>query len=173
MTMQLLGTGYNIPWLPQPNMISLILDETLPPRELITSALALAFHEGNFLMTKLHARGWDIPGGHIERGETPEQTMRREVMEEAAVELGSVHLFGYQRIRLLGDVPEGYRYPHPESFQVFYIGAVAKILPFSPTAEAGARTFFPLAEALQQRWVQDNQLMFDAACRLITGDTIL
>lgn len=59
--MQFLGTGYNIPWLPQPNEISLILDETLPPRHLITSALALAFHEGGFLMTNLHQRGWDIP----------------------------------------------------------------------------------------------------------------
>lgn len=165
--MHILGTGYNLPWLPQPNEISLILDDVLPPRELITSALALAFHEGNFLMTNLHQRGWDIPGGHIEPGEAPEQTMRREVMEEAAVELGPVRLLGYQRIRLLGDVPEGYRYPQPDSFQVLYIGTVAKILPFSPTAEASARIFFPLVEALQQRWVQDNQLMFDAAYQMI------
>lgn len=42
--MQPLGTGYNIHWLPLPNEISLILDETLPPCHLITSALALAFH---------------------------------------------------------------------------------------------------------------------------------
>ena len=112
--MQTLGTGYNIPWLPQPNEISLILDDTLPPRELITSAFALAFYEGNFLMTNLRARDWDIPGGHIEPGETPEETMRREVMEEAAVALGPVRLLGYQRIRILGDVPEGYRYPHAD-----------------------------------------------------------
>ncbi len=161
--MQILGTGYNIPWLPQPNEISLILDETLPPRHLITSALVLAFYEGDFLMTKLHQRGWDIPGGHIEPGETPEETMRREVMEEAAVELGAVQLLGYQRIRLLGEVPVDYRYPHPESYQIFYIGHVATILPFVPTPEAVDRAFFPMAEARQQRWVQENHLMFDAA----------
>ena len=161
--MQILGTGYNISWLPQPNEISLILDEILPPRALITSALALAFHEGNFLMTKLHQRGWDIPGGHIEPGETPEQTMRREVMEEAAVELGPVRLLGYQRIRLLGDVPEGYRYPHPDGYQVFYIGYVTKILPFTPTAEAGDRAFFTVEEALKQKLTQENRLLFDSA----------
>lgn len=166
--MQILGIGYNIQWLPQPNEISLILDEVLPPRHLITSALALAFHEGSFLMTKLHQRGWDIPGGHIEAGETPEQTMRREVMEEAAVELGNVWLLGYQRIRLLGDVPEDYRYPHPDSYQVFYIGHVVTVLPFTPTTEAGDRTFFSLAKARQQRWVQENHLMFDAAVKAIT-----
>lgn len=166
--MQLLGTGYNIPWLPQPNEISLILADTLPPRELITSAFALAFHEGNFLMTRLHQRGWDIPGGHIDPGETPEATMRREVMEEAAVELGPVHLFGYQRIHLLGDVPADYRYPHPDSYQVFYIGRVAKMLPFTPTTEASERACFALPEALQQRWVQENPLMFDAAYQMMT-----
>ncbi len=165
--MKILGTGYNMPWLPQPNEISLILDDTLPPRELITSALALAFHECNFLMTKLIERGWDIPGGHIEPGETPEQTMRREVMEEAAVELGSVRLLGYQQIRLLGDIPADYRYPHPESYQVFYIGHVTNILPFTPTDEAGDRAFFIREEALQQKWTQENRLMFDAACAWI------
>ncbi|MEZ4620575.1 MAG: NUDIX domain-containing protein [Caldilineaceae bacterium] len=166
--MKILGTGYNIPWLPQPNEISLILDDTLPARYLITSALALAFHEGNFLMTKLHQRGWDIPGGHIEPGERPEETMRREVMEEAAVELGNVRLFGYQRIRLLGEVPVDYRYPHPDSYQVFYVGTVDKILPFTATAEAGGRSFFSRPKALQQRWVQENRLMFDAAYHMIT-----
>ncbi len=167
--MQLLGTGYNIHWLPQPNEISLILDENLPPRHLITSAVALAFHEGTFLMTNLHQRGWDIPGGHIDPGETPEETMRREVMEEAAVELGPMRLFGYQRIRLLGEVPAGYRYPAPASYQVFYIGQVTTILPFAPTTEASDRAFFTPVAAQSQRWVQENRLMYEAACKLITG----
>lgn len=162
--MQILGTGYNIPWLPQPNEINLILDETLPPRHLITSAFALAFHEGSFLMTKLHERGWDIPGGHIDPGETPEETMRREVMEEAAVELENVWMLGYQQIRLLGEVPVDYRSPHPDSYQVFYIAHVRTLLPFTPTAEAGDRTLFTLAEARKQPWAQENHLLFDAAC---------
>lgn len=120
-------------------------------------------------MTNLHQRGWDIPGGHIDPEETPESTMRREVMEEAAVELGPVCLLGYQRIRLLGEVPAEYRYPAPESYQVFYIGQVTTILPFAPTTEASARGFFAPAAAQSQRWVQENRLMYEAACRLIAG----
>lgn len=165
--MQILACGYSISWLPQPNEVLLVLADRLPPRELITSALALAFHEGEFLMTKLHDRGWDIPGGHIEAGETPEETMRREVMEEAMVTLGSVQLLGYQQIRLLGDVPMDYRYPHPDSYQTFYLGIVATVLPFVPTDESLDRAFFSIAEARTQRWVQENQLMFDAACSTI------
>ena len=165
--MQILGTGYNIPWLPQPNEISLILDDSLPPQALMTSAFALVFCEGNFLMTKLHHRGWDIPGGHIDPGETPEQTVRRELMEEAAVELGAIRLFGYQKIRLLGEVPNGYRYPYSTSYQVFYLGYVTKILPFTPTTEAEDRAFLPQDAALTQRWVQENRLLFDAAQQAI------
>jgi hypothetical protein len=60
-------------------------------------------------------------------------------------------------------VPEGYRYPHPDSYQVFYIDSVTKILPFTPTAEAGDRAFFTLEDALNQKWTQENHLMFNAA----------
>jgi hypothetical protein len=70
--MQIVGTGYNIPWLPLPNEIALILDDQLPPLPAITSALALAFDGERILMTNLRQRGWDIPGGHLDPGETPE-----------------------------------------------------------------------------------------------------
>ena len=37
---------------------------------------------------------WDIPGGQIEEGETPEEAIRREMMEELGIEeLGEITLF--------------------------------------------------------------------------------
>ena len=41
-------------------------------------------------MTNLRQRGWDIPGGHLEPGETPEAAMRREVLEEAGAVLADI-----------------------------------------------------------------------------------
>lgn len=161
--MQILGVGYNITWLPLPNEIALILDEQLPPLATITSALALAFDGERILMTNLCQRGWDIPGGHLEPGETPEAAMRREVMEEASALLTDVHLLGYQRIRLLGQVPDGYRYPYPDSYQILYLARVAELVAFAATEEASQRAFFAPTAAQELTWVQENRLMYDQA----------
>jgi 8-oxo-dGTP diphosphatase len=37
---------------------------------------------------------WDIPGGKVEDGESPEQALRREMMEEMSIKnLGEIKLF--------------------------------------------------------------------------------
>ncbi len=40
-------------------------------------------------------RGWCIPSGHIESGETPEAAVRRESEEEAGATLGETRCIGY------------------------------------------------------------------------------
>lgn len=168
--MEILGIGYNITWLPLPNEIALILDDQLPPTHLITSALALAFDGDRILMTNLQQRGWDIPGGHREIGETAEQAMRREVVEESGAILGEVRVLGNQRIRLLGDVPAGYRYPHPDSYQVLFLGRISHLPPFAATEESRERALFSPAEARTLRWVQENQPMYEAALRIVQAE---
>lgn len=46
------------------------------------------------MLVNLNHRGWDIPGGHIEQDETPEQCFKREAMEEGYVE-GECVLLGH------------------------------------------------------------------------------
>lgn len=36
---------------------------------------------------------WDIPGGHVEDGETPEQCIIREIQEEMDLDMEGFHLF--------------------------------------------------------------------------------
>ena len=54
---------------------------------------------GNKLLLKRAIRGisvgkWNAPGGKIERGETPQQNVRREVLEETGLVLGELFLHG-------------------------------------------------------------------------------
>ncbi|MFW6059851.1 MAG: NUDIX domain-containing protein [Phycisphaeraceae bacterium] len=153
----------DIAWLPQPNEVSLVLCEALPDPAKVTSALAMAFAGDRFLMTRLHKRGWDIPGGHVEVGETLEQAVRREVHEETGATLERLQPFAYQQIRLLGPVPADYRYPAPESFQVFFIAQVADLGTFAATAEAGERRLFAPREAVQVAWVKKHRPFYEAA----------
>lgn len=46
-------------------------------------------------MVRHRRRGWEFPGGHVEPGETPWQTARREALEEAGASLGELGLVGY------------------------------------------------------------------------------
>lgn len=158
-------------WLPIPNEIALILDHQLPPTDLITSALALAFDGQRILMTNLNARGWDIPGGHREMGETPEQTLHREVREETGATLSNVQLLGYQRIRILAAPPPNYRYPHPESYQALYLATVASLPHFLATAESRERALFAPDEAITLRWVRQNREMYNEALKRIAKMT--
>jgi 8-oxo-dGTP diphosphatase len=59
---------------------------------LIVVAAAVVERDGQFLLTRrlkgTHLAGaWEFPGGKCEAGESPETCLRREILEELAVEL--------------------------------------------------------------------------------------
>ncbi|MBN1361488.1 MAG: NUDIX domain-containing protein [Sedimentisphaerales bacterium] len=161
--MKILRIDRDIAWLPQPNEAHYILDDALPPLDLTTTAFALAFDGDRFLMTRLAHRGWDIPGGHLEPGETPLETARRETYEETRARLGELWPFGYQKIVIDAPKPEGYPYPHPVAYQVFFLATVVRLDPFVVTEEAVERGLFSPAEAQAVDWIQRYRELYDAA----------
>lgn len=66
-------------------------DETKRPK---VGVAALIWRDGKIIMAKRHgshgAGTWSIPGGHLEFGESWEDCVRREVMEEVGVEVANV-----------------------------------------------------------------------------------
>ncbi|MGB8984511.1 MAG: NUDIX domain-containing protein [Anaerolineales bacterium] len=167
--MQLIETQTNVPWMPRPNRVRLILDEQLPPGSLTTSTFVLAFDRQRLLMTKLTDRGWDLPGGHIEPGESPESALRREVLEETGCVLGEVRLLGYQHLSVLCAVPPNYRYPYPDSYQLFYLAQVQVAREFLPTAEAADRHFFGAEAAERLPWIQAHRRLYEIAFNSIAA----
>lgn len=73
-------------------IIYLTNDTVLPKKELVNAVFLIAFNNSKILAIK-NERGWDIPGGHIEGGETPEEGLIREVQEEAGATFSDAKLF--------------------------------------------------------------------------------
>ena len=166
---KILRIEHNLVGVPEPNESQLVLSSHLPPLELVTAAFAFAFVRDRLLMTNLTRRGWDIPGGHVEPGERPEETVRREVVEETHTTLGPLHLLGYQYLRLSGPKPASYRYPYPDSYQAFYWAHVATLSDFLPTAETQGRALFSPEDARILSCVQYYRELYEAALLKGTG----
>ncbi|HLA96031.1 MAG TPA: NUDIX hydrolase [Pyrinomonadaceae bacterium] len=67
------------------------------------SAAAVVLNEKRQVLLLNHilrpTNGWGIPGGFLDRGEQPEDAIRRELAEETGIELNDLRMF---RVRSLG-----------------------------------------------------------------------
>jgi ADP-ribose pyrophosphatase YjhB (NUDIX family) len=99
---------------------------------------ALIVHRGRLLMirTRKWSGKWGIPGGKIERGETAEVALRREVREETGLELRDI------RFVMVQDCVDSAEFHQPAHF-----------LLLNYTAEAEGEAVVLNDEAEEFRWV--------------------
>ncbi|HET8669413.1 MAG TPA: NUDIX domain-containing protein [Candidatus Saccharimonadales bacterium] len=99
----------------------LIEDDKLPNTELCTAVYCLAIlpETKQVVLTRNH-RGWEMLGGHIESGETIEQALQRECLEEGGFTPEHYRLFGYRKVTAKQPVAhtqkEGSFYPYPHGY---------------------------------------------------------
>lgn len=111
---------------------------TPPPRALITQASGLCFTNDGLILLVAGAGGtWSLPGGHPEPGETIEQTLVREVREEACAIVEHLAYLGAQQV----DDPAA-----PSGLTRYYqtrFWARVHLEPFHPQFETRRRVLTP------------------------------
>lgn len=104
----------------------LIQSDKLPDVTLCTAVYCLAVLPGTkqVVLTRNH-RGWEMLGGHIEPGETIEQALLRECLEEGGFTPEHYQLFGYRKITAKQLVAHNQKadsfYPFPHGYIPHFI----------------------------------------------------
>jgi len=109
----------------------------------ISQVSAYCFHKGKLILVR-NKRGWNIPGGHPEAGESILDTLARELEEEAGILPGSydAKLIGWMRV----EDPENKGVEGKLSAQLRFLVIVRDLPPFVPDDEIFERTLIDLAD---------------------------
>jgi len=84
------GRDLEVKWVPTPEL----------PSGHVTQVSGICFRDdGKMLVIRGAGESWSLPGGKPEEGEEFEDTLRRELFEEAAVDISGPVLLGYQQVK--------------------------------------------------------------------------
>ncbi|RJE86233.1 NUDIX domain-containing protein [Paenibacillus sp. 1011MAR3C5] len=128
-----------------------------PDAALVTSIHGVCMDQGKMMLVHVTGRGFNLPGGHVEDGETAEETLLRECMEEGYVRCEDPHLIGAIQVSHEDNPrfdPSG-KYPLI-GYQLFYRVRVAVCLPYLGEHECTARIW--VEPELASRVMEDHNL---------------
>jgi ADP-ribose pyrophosphatase YjhB (NUDIX family) len=107
--------------------ITCYLTDEEPPSEYIGAARSVVWR-GAQVLTMRNADEWHVlPGGRRERLETPQQAVRREVLEEAGVHIERPVLLGFMHLHHLTPKPANYPYLYPDFLSAVYLSEAALV----------------------------------------------
>ena len=150
------------------SVISFEATEQLTAPDLTSISGGFVFHGDNIVLANIPGRGWDIIGGRIDLGESPEETFRREASSQIGVNLSHLRMLGAIRIEHLGEKPPNCPYPFPIGYGIQYIGIVEELLPFTGSGESLGRSLIS-REGFKEHyhdWNEYYEAIFNYACKV-------
>lgn len=115
------------------------------PRLPVVACMVVAIDIKGLVVLAKPKRGWGLPGGHLENGETAEQAAIREVYEEAAVKITNLRVAGGWLAEKIFDT-ESNRHSPQKSYQLLFIAKIEKVDDFAGKFETSERAFVPASE---------------------------
>jgi len=110
-------------------LISCYLSTELPPLKYVTSVRSLVFRDDSVLVLRNPDDTHIYPGGRREGGETLEETLRREILEEVGWEVTEISQLGFLHFQHLTPKPEGYLYPYPDFCHIVHMAKASHFVP--------------------------------------------
>lgn len=98
--------------------VEFIPTTTLPDLP-VTAVKVYVFQDNQLLLTNIANRGWDLPGGHIEAGETPERALIRELKEETGATVKRFLFIGFLKITNEKENERNTKYPKVSCILVY------------------------------------------------------
>jgi len=132
-------------WEDTQNRLEFIPGKMPPASVKITAVKAFLISNKKLLLVDI-SRGWDIPTGHINENESPEQALIREVMEEAEIIVRSSIVLGYLKSLKIKENSRNHIYPKLSAILVYGSRDFRVTYPFKGKFESRGRKFFPFNE---------------------------
>lgn len=105
------------------------MGSVVPPLRYVTSVRSVVIRGDEVLVMRNPDETHIMPGGRREKGETLEETLRREVLEESGWEIEPMAVLGFIHFHHLTPQPRDYPYPYPDFIHLVYISLATERRP--------------------------------------------
>lgn len=116
------------------------------PTHIVSVCGLIENDEGKILMVKNPVRGWEIPGGQVEVGETITEALKREVKEESGIDVEIAYLTVVHSNIGIGVQYDG-------------VSPIPTIINFGFTAKALSGELTTSEESLEVSWFERNEVI--------------